>query len=75
MTQHSSNSNPLMADPSLLKIVSELLPTSLERHVPIAREAERKRARLSSISFYAVNAAKEDNNYWIRMAISYRGED
>lgn len=66
----------LKADPSLLAILSESYPSiPLERAVPIALEAARQRERLSSIPFYANRAAKDGNAYWIRMAISYRGDD
>lgn len=73
--QASGNLQPLTADPSLVKIVSELLPSYPKRWVPIAREAQRLKERLSSTPFYANQAATEGDIYWVRSSISYRGED
>jgi hypothetical protein len=75
MSQQQADSNTLTADPSLVKIVSELLPSYPGRWVPIAREAQRLKERLSSTPFYSERAAREGDNYWVRLSISYRGED
>ncbi|GAB7563027.1 hypothetical protein LG202_10660 [Methylobacillus methanolivorans] len=73
--KNHDNSSTLTTDPSLLKIVKELLPSFPDRHVPIAREAARKRERLSSIPFYAARAAKGGDHYWVKWSLSYMGPD
>jgi len=48
----------------------------LPSHLGLAlamREALRWRARLSSISWYARQAAKDGPGYWLRLTASYRG--
>lgn len=41
----------------------------------ILREARRKRARLSSIPWYAEQERKTGARLWLRLSISYMGED
>lgn len=45
-----------------------------ERVEAIVAEARRMRERLSTIPWYAKGAAREGTTYWLRLAISYRGE-
>lgn len=46
-----------------------------DRRRAIVAEAERKRARLSSIPWYAEKARKRGAAYWLSLSISYMGED
>ena len=41
----------------------------------IVAEARRLRARLSSIPFYAEKEKRRGSELWLRLAISYAGED
>jgi hypothetical protein len=73
--QTTENLSTLTADPSLLKIVKELLPNFPDRQIPIAREAQRLKERLSSTPFYARRAEKEGDYFWVSWSLSYRGTD
>jgi len=45
------------------------------RRRAIVAEARRLRARLSSIPFYAGKEKRRGSELWLRLAISYEGED
>lgn len=64
----------LTANPSMMKILRDLLPSKTEAElIPIARESQRIKEQLSSIPFYAQKEAVEGDKLWVRLSISYTG--
>ena len=60
--------------------LEEVAKTYLEGFPPdrvraIVAEARRKRERLSSIPFYAEKEKRRGSELWLRLAISYAGDD
>lgn len=63
-------------DDELERVSKEFLRGFPEnRRLAILGEARRRRARLSSIPWYAEKAERRGVEYWLRLSISYMGED
>lgn len=71
-----SSSTSAPEDDELARLATTYLAGLPEhRQRAILAEARRKRARLSSIPWYANKARNGGEEYWLRSAISYMGED
>jgi hypothetical protein len=73
-TQIPEHLKHLTVNPSLMKILHDEYPSMpMDRKIHIAREAQRKKERRSSIPFYAKKAEQQGDRLWIDLSISFQG--